>query len=333
MITAPTPPTPPTPPARLESTSPRMIQIEPPSSPVPKVFSRIHEIREAQKQSQTEEYSDEDYSEAEEYTESDDEYSEEEYIEEVPEVEPVTIPETTSEPVARDRVQVHHRSEDGNFESTSSTEREPIQTNNRMPGQVQPYEVTEQVADARGKLIVEQFRKIEEAREKQQSNQSNQTQQTQTRVDIPRVNPSDYKSSTGTIIFTITAILVLVVVAFFTLRKSVLQKAKEKMSAESDNSTVENIPTEKNPVVNLSIKRAPIKKVETAFESKIESKPAESVEKKSVLQIKKNPIKKIDPVPIKTEPIQSEIPVDEVKSVDRDPDDKKIKGLNFEIRV
>ena len=330
MITAPTPPTPPTPPARLESTSPRMIQIEPPSSPVPKVFSRIHEIREAQKQSQSEEYS-EDYSE--EFSESDEESSEdysEEYIEEVPTVESVTNPEKSSEPIVRDRVQTHYRSEDGNFESTSSTEREPLQTNNRMPGQVQPYEVTEQVADARGKLIVEQFRKIEESREKQQSNQS---QQTQTRVDIPRVNPSDYKSSTGTIIFTITAILVLVVVAFFTLRKSVLQKAKEKMSAESDNSTVENIPTEKNPVVNLSIKRAPIKKVETAFESKIESKPAESVEKKSVLQIKKNPIKKIDPVPIKTEPIQSEIPVDEVKSVDRDPDDKKIKGLNFEIRV
>ena len=329
MITAPTPPTPPTPPARLESTSPRMIQIEPPSSPVPKVFSRIHEIREAQKQSQTEEYSDEDYSEAEEYTESDDEYSEEEYIEEVPEVEPVTMPETTSEPVARDRVQVHHRSEDGNFESTSSTEREPIQTNNRMPGQVQPYEVTEQVADARGKLIVEQFRKIEEAREKQQSNQSNQTQQTQTRVDIPRVNPSDYKSSTGTIIFTIAAILVLVVVAFFTLRKSVLQKAKEKMSTENptaSNVAAENIPAEKNSAVSLSIKRAPIKKVETAFEPKIEHKVEQKIETKSVLQIKKNPIKKIEPVP-------AEIPVDEVKSVDRDPDEKKIKGLNFEIRV
>lgn len=304
-ITAPTPPTPPTPPQKLESKTNWAVELHP---PVPR-FSFGN-----RKSAPAQEVEEESYDE--EFEEESGESEEVESVEE--ESEPVAE-EPNPLQIARDRVQTYHRSEDGKSESTSTQSREPLQTNNRIPGEVRPEEITRDAADARGKLIVEQFRKLEEMKDQKESQQS-QTQSRQS-IDVPHINPSDHKSSLGTVIFTFAAIMVLAIVAFFTLRKSRLQKRRAELESKKDLQTPEQTSeqtseqnldqtSESDPIQDPIPKPRPIPatKIRTAYSTpRDDSKP-------------------------KSQPKSQPIPTAKIKSVDRNPAEPKIKG-NFEIRV
>ena len=315
-ITAPTPPTPPTPPQKLESKTNWAVELHP---PVPH-FSFGN--RKSAPVEEVEEYSEEEFVEEESESEV--------------ESEPAEVVEDEPNPlqVARDRVQTYHRSEDGSQESTSTQSREPIQTNNRIPGEVRPEELTRDAADARGKLIVEQFRKLEEMKDQQKESQQNQ----KATLEVPRINPSDHKSSLGTAIFTFAAILVLVIVAFFTLRRSRLQKHREEIDSKKDLKTSESV--SKSEQKNESIQdpipepihiapKIPATKIKSAYsnstsQSKPQSKPQHKTQLNTeLINAKLNSQQK-------SQPKSAQIPTAKIKSVDRNPSDGK---THFEVRI
>ena len=308
-ITAPTPPTPPTPPQKLESKTNWAVEFHP---PVPH-FSFGNRKTESVEES-------EEIEESEEYSEEEVEESESEEV----------VEEPNPLQVARDRVQTYHRSEDGKSESTSTQSREPLQTNNRIPGEVRPEELTRDAADARGKLIVEQFRKLEEMKDQKES----QTQKST--IEIPQINPSDHKSSLGTAIFTFAAILVLVIVAFFTLRKSRLQKHREELNSKTEQKN-ESIPdpiSESNPEPIHVSPKIPATKIKSAYETP-QSQPQSKPQSKT--QSQPQPPK--HRTQLNTELINAKlneqrksptIPTAKIKSVDRNPSDGK---THFEVRI
>lgn len=315
-ITAPTPPTPPTPPQKLESKTNWAVELHP---PVPH-FSFGN--RKSAPVEESEEYSEEEFVEEESESEVESEVESEQA--EVVEDEPNPLQ------VARDRVQTYHRSEDGSQESTSTQSRKPIQTNNRIPGEVRPEELTRDAADARGKLIVEQFRKLEEMKDQQKESQQNQ----KATLEVPRINPSDHKSSLGTAIFTFAAILVLVIVAFFTLRKSRLQKRRE----EIQNSEQKSKSEQKNESIQDPIPepihiapKIPATKIKSAYSnSTSQSQTQSQSQPKHKTQLNTELINAKLNSQQKSQPKSAQIPTAKIKSVDRNPSDGK---THFEVRI
>ena len=209
--------------------------------------------------------------------------------------------------------------------------------NNRIPGEVRPEELTRDAADARGKLIVEQFRKLEEMKDQQKESQ---TQNQKAALEIPQINPSDHKSSLGTAIFTFAAILVLVIVAFFTLRRSRLQKHREEIDSKKDLKTSESI--SKSEQKNESIQdpipepihiapKIPATKIKSAYSnstSQSQSQPKSKPQHKTQLNTELINAKLNSQQ--KSQPKSTQIPTAKIKSVDRNPSDGK---THFEVRI